>query len=106
MNAHGEDLRAASGDAALAEGVIADYRSAPISERQRRMLDYAILVTRDAHAVRAATLEGLREAGFNDADILDITEITGFFAMYNRLADALEVDLEESMPPRPRASRA
>lgn len=76
-----------------------DYRGAALDERTRRLLDYAVLVTRDVHAVNNSSLDLLREAGFSDADILDITEIAGFFNMYNRIADALEVDLEDSMPP-------
>ena len=64
------------------------------------MLDYAVLVTTDVHAVNETSIDRLREVGFSDADVLDITEIAGFFNMYNRIADALEVDLEESMPAR------
>ncbi|MGI8549218.1 MAG: carboxymuconolactone decarboxylase family protein, partial [Dehalococcoidia bacterium] len=94
MHAHGEDLRQACGDDALAAQIMKDYREASLSERARCMLDYAILVTRDAHQVTDLTLDALRRSGLSDADILDITEITGFFAMYNRLADALQVDLE------------
>lgn len=84
------------------------YQTALLDERLRRMLDYAMLVTRDAHAVTGATLDGLRACGFSDADILDITEITGFFNMYNRLADALDVDLEDTMPapPEPNAAQS
>ena len=77
-----------------------DYRTALLDDRTRLMLEYAVLVTEDVHAVTEASLDRLREAGFSDADILDITEITGFFNMYNRIADALDVDLEPSMPDR------
>jgi uncharacterized peroxidase-related enzyme len=101
VHAHGEDLRLASGDATLAEQVKHDYRTAALDERSRRMLDYAVLVTERVHAVNGASVSGLREVGFSDADILDITEIAGFFNMYNRLADALDVDLEAGMPNRP-----
>lgn len=77
-----------------------DYRTATLDERTRLMLDYAVLVTESVHTVSDAALERLRAAGFSDADILDVTEIAGFFNMYNRLADALDVDLEPSMPAR------
>ena len=41
-----------------------------------------------------ADVQRLREAGFEDVDILDINQITGYFAFVNRLADGLGVELE------------
>ena len=38
----------------------------------------------------------LREAGFGDASILDINQVTAYYAYVNRLADGLGVDLENS----------
>jgi alkylhydroperoxidase family enzyme len=37
----------------------------------------------------------LRAAGFSDTAILDINQVTGYFAYVNRLADGLGVPLEE-----------
>jgi alkylhydroperoxidase family enzyme len=37
----------------------------------------------------------LRAAGFSDAGILDINQVTGYFAYVNRLADGLGVPLED-----------
>ena len=36
----------------------------------------------------------LRKAGFSDSAILDINQVTGYYAYVNRLADGLGVDLE------------
>lgn len=36
----------------------------------------------------------LRGAGFSDAAILDINQVTGYYAYANRLVDGLGVDLE------------
>jgi alkylhydroperoxidase family enzyme len=36
----------------------------------------------------------LRKIGFNDGAILDICQVTGYFAFVNRLADGLGVELE------------
>ena len=41
-----------------------------------------------------ADVQKLKEAGFEDVDILDINQITGYFAFVNRLADGLGVELE------------
>lgn len=37
----------------------------------------------------------LRENGFSDSDVLDINQITGYYAYVNRLADGLGVELED-----------
>ena len=60
-------------------------------------MDYAVLVTRDAGAVTDATIDELRDHGWDDADILTATEIVGFFNYYARMADALGIDPEGDM---------
>jgi len=37
----------------------------------------------------------LRDAGFSDSAILDINQVTGYYAYVNRLADGLGVELED-----------
>lgn len=59
------------------------------------MLDYAVKLTRDPGGMTAADAEALREAGFDDGAILDICQVTAYYAYVNRLADGLGVELEE-----------
>ncbi len=68
-----------------------DYASAPISERDRTMLDYVVQVTRDATRIGPADHDRLRAAGFDDDAILQITLIASWFNYINRVADALGV---------------
>jgi uncharacterized peroxidase-related enzyme len=68
-----------------------DYQTAPITERERVMLDFVVQVTRDATRVGPADLDRLRAAGFDDRGILQITLITAWFNYINRVADALGV---------------
>ncbi len=58
------------------------------------MLKYATKLTREPWNMNQADVQRLREAGFEDVDILDINQITGYFAFVNRLADGLGVELE------------
>lgn len=58
------------------------------------MLTYAIKLTRKPSSMTEADVIALREAGFNDNAILDINQVTGYFAYVNRLADGLGVSLE------------
>jgi uncharacterized protein YciW len=45
--------------------------------------------------VRRADVEALRDAGFRDADVLAIAEVTAYYAYVNRIADGLGVTLED-----------
>lgn len=58
------------------------------------MLDYAVKLTLTPWDMAADDVLALLEAGFSDRAILDINQITGYFAYVNRLADGLGVELE------------
>jgi len=81
-------------DDKLVEALAADYRQAEISPADRAMLDYAVKLTLTPASIKPADIEVLRQAGFSDAAILDICQVTGYFAFVNRLADGLGVELE------------
>ena len=68
-----------------------DYRTAPISEQEKVMLDYVVQVTRDATRISPADHERPRSVGFDDKGILQITLIASWFNYINRVADALGV---------------
>jgi len=78
-------------DAGLVEALERDYRSAPITEQERAMLDYVMQVTRDATRITPADHERLRSVGFDDKGILQITLIASWFNYINRVADGLGV---------------
>ena len=71
-----------------------DYRSAPISEQEKVMLDYVMQITRDATRISPADHDRLRAVGFDDRGILQITLIASWFNYINRVADALGVGRE------------
>lgn len=68
-----------------------DYRTAPISEQEKVMLEYVVQITRDATRISPADHDRLRSAGFDDQGILQITLIASWFNYINRVADALGV---------------
>ena len=78
-------------DDELVKALQEDYRTAPISEPERVMLDYVVKLTRDATLVSREEHERLRANGFNDRSILQITLIASWFNYINRVADALGV---------------
>jgi len=71
-----------------------DYRTADLSPADRAMLDYGAKLTRTPAEVTGDDVEQLRKAGFDDAAILDICQVTAYYAFVNRLADGLGVELE------------
>ena len=77
------------------------YETADLDSRDRAMLDYAAKLTREPWNMRESDLDALREAGFSDSAILDICQVTGYFAFVNRLADGLGVELEHYWPEEP-----
>ncbi len=78
-------------DENLVKALQNDYKTAPISEQDRVMLDYATQLTRDATRISRQNHERLRAAGFDDQAILQITLIASWFNYINRVADALGV---------------
>jgi uncharacterized peroxidase-related enzyme len=80
---------------ALVEQLAVDYTAAPLSEADRAMLDYAAKLTLTPTAVMETDIAGLRAVGFTDRAILDMVQITAYYAYVNRIADGLGVALED-----------
>ncbi len=72
-----------------------DFRSANLSLADRAMCEYVDKLTLKPWEMVEADVVALREAGFSDSAILDINQVTGYYAYVNRLADGLGVELEE-----------
>jgi len=81
-------------DKGLVEALEKDYTTAPISPQDRVMLDYVVKLTSDATKVWKDDIERLRDVGFDDRGILQITLIASWFNYINRVADALGVGRE------------
>ena len=81
-------------DDAFVEALKKDYRSVPLPEQDRVMLEYVEQVTRDATRISPAFHDRLRAVGFDDRGILQITLIASWFNYINRVADSLGVGRE------------
>jgi uncharacterized peroxidase-related enzyme len=89
--AHGAAVRVLSGDPALGEHLVMNYRSARLEPRQRAMLDFASKLTRTPAQVTEADTQALRDAGFSDRAIWDLSNLVGFYNMSNRVAIASDM---------------
>ena len=81
-------------DKALVEALQTDWRTADLSAADRQMLTYTEKLTLTPWDMVEADVIALCDVGFSDAAILDINQVTGYYAFVNRLADGLGVELE------------
>jgi uncharacterized peroxidase-related enzyme len=65
--------------------VAVNYKEADITERQKVMIEYAMKVSNDSKSISEEDFKKMKEYGFSDEDIWDISAITAFFGMSNRL---------------------
>ena len=85
--AHGAILRIRAKNPLVADQVAINHRKADITPRQRAMLDFAMKVALESHAMGDADFEALAKAGFSEEDAWDIAAIAAFFALSNRMAN-------------------
>jgi uncharacterized peroxidase-related enzyme len=91
LAAHGAAVRQLSGDPALGEMMVMNYRAANLPPKQKAMLDFAVKLTETPAKIEDADRQALRDAGFSDRDIWDIASTVGFFNMSNRVAAATDM---------------
>lgn len=89
--AHGQAVRQLSDDPQLGEMIAFNYRVAELEPRQRAMLDYAWKLTLTPHDIGESDRQRLRDVGFSDQDIFDITDVAAFFNYTNRMAHGLDM---------------
>lgn len=77
-------------DQATVDAVLADWRTAPVSERLRAVLGFLETLTLRPWEVAPETLRTLRTAGVSDAAIREAVYVCFLFNVLDRLADALD----------------
>ena len=80
-------------DQQTVDAVLADWRTAPISERLRATLKYLEVLTLRPTEVNAGTMRELKAAGVSDTAIREATYVCFLFNVLDRLADALDFTL-------------
>lgn len=85
--AHGAILRIRARDPLLSDQVAVNYRKAPLTERQRLMVEFALLVASDSAAVEDEDVDDMLDAGFTLDEVWDIGAIASVFAYSNRMAN-------------------
>jgi uncharacterized peroxidase-related enzyme len=91
VESHAEFLRQVSLDEELAAALRRDHTQADLSPADRAMLDFVVRLTNQPARMGPDDVRRLREAGFDDRGVLQITLIAAWFNYVNRVADALGV---------------
>ena len=90
--AHGSAVRELSNDPQLGERIAANFRSAELPKKQEELLNFTKKLTKDPSEIGENDRKTLRDVGYTDRDIWDISAIVGLFNMTNRLASATEME--------------
>ncbi|RZS37761.1 putative peroxidase-related enzyme [Herbihabitans rhizosphaerae] len=104
--AHGAVLRIRSKDPHLADHVASNPFSAPLTGRQRAIVDLALALSIDSSLFSDTDIATARAAGLSDDEIWDVGAITAFFAMSNRLAHLMSLRPNEEFYLMGRVPRA
>ncbi len=59
------------------------------------MFSFLETLIRTPSAVDETDITSLRDAGFDDEEILEIVIVAGYFSLMNRISDGLGVELED-----------
>jgi uncharacterized peroxidase-related enzyme len=87
--AHGAILRIYAKNPLIADQLATNWRKADLTPRQHAMIAFAMKVALDSRATDDHDFRELHAHGFDDEDAWDIASIAAFFAMSNRLANAV-----------------
>ena len=79
-----------------------DWRNTDLAPADRALCSFAEKLTRDPSAMRATDIATLRSAGFDDVAIHEAIQVVSYFNYINRVADAVDVELEPEMERDPR----
>jgi uncharacterized peroxidase-related enzyme len=78
-----------NGDQELVNAVRRDYKTAPISEKLKSLLQIAGKVQQSGKAVLPEDIENAKQQGATDRDIHDTVLIAAAFCLFNRYVDGL-----------------
>ena len=86
LTTHGDNLRGMWKNAALVDRLSYNYRSLKgmISDEDYALCEYAWFVTANPREIDQIQVDKLREAGFDDHQILEAAFVAGFFNYTNR----------------------
>ncbi len=92
---HKRGLRSLLKDDNLLTKIEKNWKTANLSDSRKTMLTFAVKLTKKPKRINIKDINKLRLAEFSDRDILDIVEVTAYYAYANRIADGLGITKED-----------
>ena len=89
--AHGAILRIRAKSSTIADQIAINHSKAAISPKQKAMLDFALKVSAEADKITDEDKDHLYQLGFTPEDLWEITSITGFFGLSNRIVNVANI---------------
>jgi uncharacterized peroxidase-related enzyme len=89
LASHSAYLRDITKDTILPDVLIHNYRRAPLSERERALLDFAVQLSQASYEMDETDVQLLRDVGLTDEAIFETAQVAAMFNFTNRLANAL-----------------
>ena len=86
---HTAALRKLTKDPDFVDRLATGYKYAELEPRDQAMLDFAVKLTEASDRCTDEDVQALRDAGWNDEEIMDIAQVAAMFNLTNRLASGL-----------------
>ena len=71
--------------------MLADYRTAPIDDRQKALFAFIEKMNDQSNSIRADDIDRLKDAGWSEEAIYDAITVCALFRFYNAWIDATGV---------------
>jgi hypothetical protein len=75
----------------MVDAVLDDYRTAPISDRDKALFRFIERVNRESHLLQQADIDTARLAGWGEEALYDAITVCALFNFYNKWIDATGV---------------
>ena len=80
------------GNRSLVDAVLQDYRTAPISDREKALFAFVERVNRESSRLRKEDIDEVKAAGWSEEALYDAITVCALFNFYNKWIDATGVD--------------
>jgi uncharacterized protein YciW len=89
----------------LAEFIQNDWRKADLTDGERAMLEYSEKLTLTPAMMEESDVQALRDAGWDDRDVLDIATACAYFNFRVRIVDGLGLEVSDTTAERATEAR-
>ena len=79
------------GDPSLVTAVLQDYRTAPVSDREKALFAFIEKVNRESSRLQKEDVDEVRAAGWSEEALYDAITVCALFNFYNKWIDATGV---------------